>query len=377
MRDQQVIRLLSFQNAHNYGAVLQAYGLQQTILSFGYKNVKFINYNPEYLQQRYRTFKGKCQSNPQLTLTDRLKRFFAFPFSAFNSIKRNREFKKSISLLLDQTDITIINKAGLVNEIADILICGSDQIWNTSLTGSFDPVFFAQGEYARLGYAASYAPSTELSSLTEEKAIELSKLLCGFKYISVREEPIKNVLNKYTDRDISVCIDPTLLCGPDKFKLVASSRKVKNDYILIYAYDISENQIDRIVKTIPYYQRYQKHIILFGAGSIKSFFRSGIHGSLSVEDFLSYFLYASYVVTTSFHGLAFSLLFEKNFNVVCVEGKFVRCKSLLAELDLLSRFVDSQSSHISWDSIDYSITNKIIEKLRCSSVHYLKTILEA
>ena len=53
------IRLLSFQNAHNFGAVLQAYGLQQTIKTLGFTNVKFINYNPKYLSDRYNPFQKK------------------------------------------------------------------------------------------------------------------------------------------------------------------------------------------------------------------------------------------------------------------------------------------------------------------------------
>lgn len=369
------IRIISFQNAHNYGAVLQAYGLQQYLYSLGYKDVKFINYNPKYLRQRYKPFLFNSPNNKHFSLQYQLKRLISYPFSVCSSIKRNHQFNHSIKKLLVQTDKVITDITDLSNEIADILICGSDQIWNTSLTGTFDPVFFAQGNYAHLGYAISYAPSTELSALTEDMAINLTKMLGGFKYISVREEPIMHILKKWTDRDISVCIDPTLLCGPDAFKRIASKRIVKDDYILIYAYDTKSCNINKIIESIPDYKKYKKHVILFSGGSIKSFFCYNNHGTLSVEDFLSYFLYASYVITTSFHGLAFSLLFEKNFNVLFVERKYVRCKALLTQLNLLSRFIEPHSNIVTWESLNYVEINKRIDGLRSLSIDYLNKAL--
>ena len=84
------IRILSFQNANNFGAVLQAYGLQQTILSMGYKDVKFINYNPKYLSERYNPF-SKTRILSHMTLTGLISYFFFL----ISSLLRRRCFNYS------------------------------------------------------------------------------------------------------------------------------------------------------------------------------------------------------------------------------------------------------------------------------------------
>ena len=290
------IRILSFQNAYNFGAVLQAYGLQQTIMSMGYDDVKFINYNPKYLRDRYNPF-AKGYLLPYKTLKGFICWSMQYPFFLINRLLRNKRIRSSIKKMLVQTDKLIVSEKDLCNEEADVLICGSDQIWNTALTGSFDSVFFGNGPYGFLGYVASYAPSTELSSLTEERTKELCSLLNNFKYISVRETQVKERLNKYTSKEIQVCVDPTLLCGVKPFEQVASPRLEKRDYIVVYAYNPNDPTILEIIKSIPDYHNYPVHYILLGAKGRQYFFDRNRHAAISVSDFLSYIKYAKYSVT--------------------------------------------------------------------------------
>lgn len=368
------IRILSFQNAYNFGAISQAYGLQQTIKNLGYKDVKFINYNPKYLSERYSPFLRKYIF-PNKSIRGVLSWFISYPVFLVCRLRRNNSLRRSIKNLLEQTKNVVIDQNGLKNEEADILICGSDQVWNTSLTGSFDPVFLGRGPYKYLGYTSSYAPSTELSALTEEKARELSSLLDGFKFVSVRETQIKVALQKYTTRDIKVCVDPTILCGVDAFNAIASPRHDCNDYIVVYAYNPNDPLIIGLIKKIPNYQRYRVHTVLLDSNTLHGIFKRNIHSAITVQDFLSYIKYAKYVVTNSFHGLAFSLLFEKNFNVAFCDGKYVRCLSLLQQLGIENRFVRCQES-IQWNDLDYSVINNRVNSIRDSSLDFIKTILE-
>lgn len=367
------IRLLSFQNAHNFGAVLQAYGLQQTIKTLGFTNVKFINYNPKYLSDRYNPFQKKYFL-PNKTIKSTIFKYIKYPFFLISNIQRNRCFRKSINTMLDQTTKLVTVEKELKNEEVDILICGSDQIWNTSLTNDFDPVFLGRGPYKYIGYAASYAPSTELSSLTDEKAKALCGLLSNFKYLSVREKPVQEMLQKYTDKNISVCVDPTLLCGAESYYRICLSNPVKKNYILVYAYNPQEPSVLDAINSIPDVHQYAVHIILLGEKSIYDLFKKNYHSAITVQSFLSYFKYASYVVTNSFHGLAFSLLFEKEFNVVHCPGKHIRCLSLLEQLGLKERFV-YQGETCSWNKLDYSVINKRLDVIRGDSMNYLKQVL--
>jgi hypothetical protein len=95
---------------------------------------------------------------------------------------------------------------------------------------------------------------------------------------------------------------------------------------------------------------------------------------LSIEEFLSYIKHASYVVTNSFHGLAFSLLFEKNFNVDYEPGKHIRCESLMNQINLTSRFV-KDLKNIVWDEINYSDVNGRLAEIRNRSKDFLKMAL--
>lgn len=371
---EQKIRILSFQNAYNFGAILQAYGLQQTIKSMGYKDVKFIRYNPRYLRDRYNPFLKKYL-NPKMSIRGIIGWCINYLFFLIGRISRNRKFQWSIDTLLEQTDRQIVDEKGLETEEADVLICGSDQIWNTALTGDFDHVFLGKGHYKHLGFAASYAASTELSSLTDDKAKQLCELLISFKYISVRETQVKAILEKYLDKDIQVCVDPTLLCGADAFHRIASHRLEKREYIVVYAYNPQDTTILELIKSIPNYKKYSIHYILLGSKNRDVFFDTNIHAAITVQDFLSYLKYAEYIVTNSFHGLAFSLLFEKNFNVAFCEGKYIRCLSLLQQLGLESRFV-KDVNECNWRPLDYMLINQRINTIRDSSYDYLKTIIE-
>lgn len=368
------IRIVSFQNAYNFGAVLQAYGLQQTIKSMGYNDVKFINYNPKYLSDRYTPLLLKYFF-PSRNLRGFLTWFVSYPYFFVSRIRRNNKFKYSIRSLLEQTDALIVDQGGLMREEADILICGSDQIWNTSLTGDFDRVFFGQGPYKYLGSASSYAPSTELSALTDTKAKYLSSLLEGLSHISVRETQIKDILLKYTSRTINVCVDPTILSGVDVFNSIASQRLEKKDYIVVYAYNPNDPLILDLIKKIPDYQQYRVHTILLDSKTIHGIFKNNIHSAITVHDFISYIKYSKYVVTNSFHGLAFSLLFEKNFNVAFCEGKYVRCQSLLQQLGIENRLVH-EGCPIEWNELNYSEICIKIKAMRKDSLDYLKTILK-
>lgn len=366
------IRIISYQNANNYGAVLQAYGLQETLKELGCKDVGFINYNPTYLKKRYSPF--LIESGVLCSFRHLVAFLIDFPFRCFSILKRNHLFKNSRKKLLLQTKKEY-KKNTTIKEPFDLLICGSDQIWNTDITGDYDPAFFGLFNRSHNSRVISYAPSTELSSLNEGKVKEIIEYTKHFTGISVRENSVCAYLKKYTDKDIKVCVDPTILCGSLAFSNIASKRLIKHDYIIIYAYNHRDSLVEFAYNKIPGIENLEKHILLLGPRGIKSISNRTIHSEISVEDFLSYIKYASYVLTNSFHGLAFSLLFEKNFNVTLAPGKQTRCVSLLEQIGLMSRFVENQD-RISWDTIDYDIVKRRLDEIRQDSVNFLKNNIQ-
>lgn len=364
------IRIVSFQNAHNFGAVCQAYGLQQTLLELGYMDVLFINYNPQYLKDRYNPLKTWQYLNLNTSIFHKISRIMRWCSFAITTWMRNRRIEQSIKRMLRQTSNELMSSKEVAEEEVDILICGSDQIWNTALTGSLDPVFFGQAKTEGYEKLISYAPSTEISALNEDTIRQMAECLKSFSAISVREDSFRNKLKPFVSKSIEVTVDPTLLCGRVAFDQIASERLERKPYICIYAYNQDEKLVRDVLQTIPDYLSYEVHYLMFAATNITQWGDSSLHSAISVEDFLSYIKHASYVITNSFHGLAFSVLYEKNFIVTWMDGKSTRCESLLRELGIGERLVKN-ANDVSWQTPDYQQINNTLERIREESRNFL------
>lgn len=364
------IRIVSFQNAHNFGAVCQAYGLQQTLLELGYKDVLFINYNPQYLKNRYNPWITWNYLNLDTSFPRKISRIIKWMSLVFSTTMRNIYFEHSIKRMLRQTPKELHLREEVAKETGDVLICGSDQIWNNSLTGLLDPVFFGLANKNGYKKIISYAPSTEIAALSESTLQKMAQNVEHFSHVSVREESVRNLLQPLVSKPIEVTVDPTILCSRNAFDRIASKRLVKNPYICVYAYFPDEELIQNVIKTIPKYENYEVRYILFTATNLYQWGNKSIQSVMPVEDFLSYFKYASYVVTNSFHGLAFSLLFEKNFTVTWEENKSTRTEALLRELNMKDKIVCT-ASDAKWKEIDYARVNGDLEAIRKKSINYL------
>lgn len=365
------IRLLSYQNAHNYGAVLQAYGLQNAIKSLGYSDVKFIKYNPKYLSGRYVTYKTEGSGLKKFaSILRNVLRTCRRPFMYLSKKMRNRAFDRSIDRMLEQTDRLILNENDLKGENCDVLICGSDQIWNTAITGSFDRVFFGYGEYVRTPHKIAYAPSTETSSLTDERLKEIAPLLDNFDSLSVRENTLSEILQPLTKKRIEVCVDPTILCGREVYDKIAIKPKLES-FIVVYAYDPNEKIVADLVESIPNRNQYSVVILTLGhTVTMREYLNASIKAEITVEEFLGYIKYSDYVVTNSFHGLAFSLIFERNFNVSFFSNKSARLLSLMKQIDLMDRY-NYDLQNVNWAPIDYLRVGGKMTEIREKSRYYL------
>ncbi|MDT3387874.1 MAG: polysaccharide pyruvyl transferase family protein [Bacteroidota bacterium] len=370
------IRIISFQNAQNYGAILQAFGLMKTIEALGYSDVQFVNYNPLYLRNRYKVCSKRFFDTSNYSFKNKVKFWLTIPLLMVNRVRRNYILNQSRKRLLKQTRRVYHDVSDIKGIKCDLLICGSDQIWSTWITGKPDPVFYGVGGYVGVKRKISYAASSEISTFEkDDNIIILKDLLTNLDSISVREKAVKNAVQKIVDKDVYLCIDPTVLCGREHFSQIASVRQVSAPYILVYSYDIGDPDVHEIIHSIPFYQKYQVHYLSFGSTGLRGTISNNIHGEVSVEDYLSFFKYADYVVTNSFHGLAFSLLFEKPFNVAYKQGLTTRVESLLEQLNLQSRLVKNIGD-VSWAPIDYDMVNAELRKVREDSISYLKMNLE-
>lgn len=354
------IGILTFHCAHNYGAVLQCYALQEALKGLGHK-VDVIDYRPSSIRNNYEVISWhRIVSRNPIKL---LKRCASEFLGLFNRVKRYRAFEHFIRQKLN------LSFVGISSEY-DVYIMGSDQIWNPSLTDGFDPIYLGYLPFPKEGrkYVA-YAASMETEALDDAKKSYLVSALCNFDAISVREKQLANLLRPLTTKKIHITLDPTLLVDPSVWFSLIQSHPLKNKkYVLVYqvrednnTYRIARhiaNQINAQIVTIAAYASWHCKDWLYQAES--------------PEAFVNWIKHASCVVSTSFHGIAFSVLCERNFYYVSLGKGDTRVSSLLGALGLENRMIGRTSLPV-FQEVDYNQTmvEKKLDAYRKESFNFL------
>ncbi len=356
------IGILTFHFAHNYGAVFQAYGLQEYLRSQGHE-VYIIDYHPLSVDPNQRLWNHRewLSKNP-LKCISRLSNFLStFPIRK----RRWQGFKKfqinKFNLLPD-----IIDE---VNKL-DCLILGSDQIWSNRHTGGeYDTKYFGFG-YTPV--KISYAASNSVKELKPHEKDQLKKLLQLVDIISVRENHFKNLLKDLTDKGIEVVVDPTILAGRDVFDKIAEAPKHDRPYLLVY-------EIARHPETLVFAKELAKNQdwdIVEATNGIASHKR-WMREDASPEEMLGLIKHAIAVVTTSFHGTALSTLFHTPFYYLKQNnGADIRISNLLSQLGLEDRMVDMKS-HVEFSTPDFTMSDELMQLTTKSSKDFLNKSLNA
>lgn len=322
------VGILTFHSAHNYGAVLQAYGLQEYLRSAGL-DAYIIDYRPDYITKVYPA-KGRTfwlSKNPKWLIKG------IYAYIAFRKIRLGRwnAFNRFISTRLRLYPYT----PGMDFHEFDAVFIGSDQVWSAPHTGgTFDKLYFGEDFKCKV---FPYAPSCTGLVWTDKEKEFLSKHLDAMTAISVRETQFKEVLQPLTKKDISIVVDPTLLAGRKHFEKLAVPINQKRPYILIYNIGIHPEVLE-MAKAMA--KNIGGDVIELGNG-IGRYRRKTMREDASLEEFLGYIKNAACVLTTSFHGTAFSLMFHTPFYTVLQHSAADnRMTSLLSALNMEDRLIN-------------------------------------
>lgn len=357
------IGILTFHKSINYGSVLQAFALSKLLKRKGYE-VEIIDYEPASYNSQYRIFE-KTTSVHNIAANIRRLSIFDILWKQKTCFEN---FRKKY-LPLSKKKFTAQNSASDFEGLYDVVICGSDQIWNVRAKDC-DPIFFLPGaqKYKKIAYAASINTATYNEECCNDT---LRKDILDFKYISIREhsgaEKLAAFLN--SDKEIKVQPDPSLLQNKNTFEEIASGRIVKEPYIFMYCANYQESTI-RAAQKIS--ERLHKPVytvlVCRSATQISRLKKAGIRiirDKNRPEDFISYIMNADLVLSDSFHGTAFSIIFEKPFFSIndFINDKFVndeRICNILSELGILERYVkenDVEKINLKKE-INYSVVTK-------------------
>ena len=365
------IELITLQRVPNYGSVLQAYATQKIIEREGYE-CEIVNYFPKRMtiSAMLRRIKDKNNKLRKSLVLRTVARIIIIP----SYIKRFSSFKKFYKHL-NMTDVEYHSNEDLIKNppIADIYCTGSDQVWNSEWNEGIDKALFldfAPKDKKRISISASFGKS----KLNDEEIDITRELLKKYSKISLREKSGVDIVKKLGINNSINILDPTLLLGKDDWNKISSTKFEKRDYILVY--NLNRNKkIDKFACNLSKktglkikYLSYQFH----------EFYKKGkMYCNPKVEDFLSLIKNATYVITDSFHGTAFSLNFEKDFVIVYPQKYSTRIQSILEILNLENRVAkDENDLSVCEKIIDYSIVRNNLEKERKKSLDWVKNSLE-
>ena len=336
------INLLTIHWGCSYGAMLQTYSTVKLLEDQGH-HVSVIN-----LRHPNTKF-----SETHKTRTSFLNLIREFQFALFRWRYFPRLTKKMYSL-----------KKQYISP-ADYTVVGSDQVWNSAITAPFKSAFFldfVDDGSKKIALSSSFG--TKTWNETEEYTELVKKCLQDFSAVSVRESNGVEILKNTFQINAEHLLDPTLAYG--KFENLLKSRKRKPQIFPFLLKNDSEqkmicNTLSSHLK-VPVYKTNRKTILF----------------DRSIHNWLDNIHNSDFVITDSFHGLAFSIMFHKQFIVLCAdERKLARLSSLLALTGLQDRFVASMEDLNSrMDSlikdIDFGVVDEILSQERINAMDFIR-----
>ncbi len=364
------VGIITFHASHNYGSMLQSYAMQQTVMAMGHK-CEIINFRTHRQIERYRPFyrdnrimsKLKALRYPTLALADlgKYQKFEAF-------------LRKELTLSANQySNLQELEEASFDY---DAVICGSDQIWNTTCF-DYDTAYLLPfvGQARKISYAPSMGPCNT-SEMSQHSIESFRSLLPRFDYLSVRENQSSQVIEKLCGKKPEVVVDPTLLLNSTDWEpLCGSDRLIEGDYIFFYspwdniekyneAIALSSDLQIKLVVSMPYwYHQFHRN------PNVEYYVDCG------PREFLNLIKYSRIVVGASFHAIAFSIIYGKQF--YAIDGMSDnRVSTLLQQLSVeqFANRPDSFLPNIELELVYQRVRQKLSKMIKESKAYLDKSL---
>lgn len=364
---------------NNYGSILQAYALQEEISKFPNVEYEIINQygkkiaSADNLLDKIKTIgiKKTCQ---------RVFWKFAVPKLRSRSKKLQKFVDDNLKLSVRQYNETTISDA---NSVYDGFVCGSDQIWNPTLTTTDSMYWLSFADARKIKF--SYAPSIGVDHLEINDQKKIRRSLHSFNGISCREKSGTELLNLILNDNIcETVLDPTMLVDLNLWNDICAPRKYSGNYIFVYLLRGTAEQrkaVEKFAKkknlpiaTMPFLETEYTVWYDMKFGDVKFW-------DASPDEFISIIRYADYVFTDSFHSTVFSCLYHIPFLIFSKKGKaqMSRLQGLMDLLGISGRIIQNEeeiekiaSKKIDWKQIE---NNLMVERRK--SCQYLARQLQA
>ncbi|WP_009631876.1 polysaccharide pyruvyl transferase family protein [Synechocystis sp. PCC 7509] len=347
------IGILTYHCTTNYGATLQAYALLTAIKLQGWKDVEIINYQPLAMLRVFfirpvQPINKKLQINTQL----------------FVNLRKCLNMRRFVLDNLRLSQKKYYTKASLKKHCQhyDVVICGSDQIWRIDPIEGFGSEFFLDFVYKKtarqkISYAASFGDTDTLKNHQES----IINLLKSFDTILVRDANSVKIVQKECKLPAVKVVDPTFLINYDAITVLP---KLKEKYLLLYNQKYFTNLEEDFIKSIAK----NKNLVIVSVGQVNKIANVNIVEA-DPKKWLGYFKFSTYIVTNTYHGTIFSIIFKKQFTVVLNENKSNKIGDLLKDYNLEDRICATQLKTPNFEHIVDIDYNKVEEKLQLAVAH--------
>lgn len=346
------VALLTIWHELNYGAELQAYATVKAIQKLGHE-VELIDIRLSDCE--YKNIVGKIVTALS-TIGPCQKKFESFWKKYIPTTRRYRTIKQ-----LKENP-----------PVADIFMVGSDQVWNPQITGLYSKLYFLNfgGDVRRVSYASSFGTDQWMYPELQD---EIKILLSQFDFISCREVSGVYLLKNTFGIDASLVLDPTLLFS-DYSELFGAITPQKT--LVYYPLAVESELVD-------YSEKLAKRLNLRPVNNKKCSYiiKPIVWNRIGIEQWVKNIAEAEFVITRSFHGLAFSIIYQKNFAILASRNnrgtRIINLLNLLGLSDRLYTSVEEMDIAEPWNKpINYKLVNAKLVSLRNVSWNILKSMIE-
>ena len=357
------IGILTYHRSQNYGALLQAIALRFQLQKFGH-DVYFIDYWPRHQQQRYAFF----SIDEMFCYGFKSSIKYVIKFLCYFKKRKQRinAFENFIKNYIEPYCVDYSSSYSF-----DLVVYGSDQIWRKqpALANKFNPVYFADNIIQSKNHVA-YAASMGVIDMNMDDLIFLHEKLSKFSNIAVREQSLKTLLNNANIHS-ELVLDPTLLLDKSDYEQLFKIRRLYSGKYIIYYRLLRNSFNERLIEEFAK----RNECKLFVLEGIVRPGKGNVLFSADPTEFLSLIKYAEFVFTSSYHGLAFSIIFEKQF-FASFATNASRAESLLENLCISDRLLKPLTDdYPDIGKINYKQVDKLMQKHRQDSLNYIDKTL--
>lgn len=359
------IRLITFHTPKNYGAVLQAYSLM-SVLEQKCDDVKIIDFNTAHLRSIY----------PVIPRLSGIKGFASCILNSYTYFPKYKKYKKFENFVTEKLNLT--ERYECIEELYQyawekdtVFICGSDQVFNPNRRGDEVKAFYMDF-VPETNFKFSYAASFGVLEIPEDKTETIKKYLKKFDNISVRENSGEEIVKAVADKNVVSVLDPTLL--NDKFFWEKCEKKYKKNFehYLLYYRLLGSRESDMIAMKKAKEENLK--LVVVTEKNARGIKNAEVLRDVGPQELLRLYNKSDFVISDSFHGIAFSIIYNKPFIFSDLNPKLnPRGLNLIKMLEIKEENTFGKDAS---GDVDYEAVDSKLKTLRSNSINFINNSLK-